>query len=382
MPLDRPKKKFITLLSKWLCMIKGEEIREVINKYKDPAIGVLGSHSALEIAHGARQEGLKTVIICQKGREEVYSKHYRNLFDEIIILDSFSEMADDGVQEQLRKLNTIFVPSRSFSVYLGYDSIENDLIIPLMGNRWMLRMEERTASPNQYDLLHAAGIKVPRIFDTAEDVDRLAIVKVMEKDGIERAFFLSSNPDELREKSDEMIDKGLIDSKDLGEATIEEYVLGAKFNANFFWSPLTGELDLLGFDRRIQTNYDGYMDLPAKEQLDLDLTIRNIEIGHYGATMRESQIAKIFNAGERFADATKKDVPPGMIGLFALQGAVDKNLDFFVFDLSPRIPGCPCVEPTSPYMKYKYGHSVGPGRRVAMEIKKSVREGRVADIVS
>jgi 5-formaminoimidazole-4-carboxamide-1-(beta)-D-ribofuranosyl 5'-monophosphate synthetase len=345
-------------------MIEGEEIREVLKEYKNPAIGVLGSHSALEIAHGARQEGVKTVVICQKGREEVYSKHYRNLFDEIIVLDRFSEMADEEVQERLRRLDTIFIR------------------IPLMGNRWMLRMEERTASPNQYDLLYASGIRVPRIYDSVDDVDRLAIVKVMEKDGIERAFFLGSSPEEIRSKSEGMIDVGLIDEKDLKEATIEEYVLGAKFNANFFWSPLTGEVDLLGFDRRIQTNYDGYMDLPAKEQLDLDVTVRNIEIGHFGATMRESQISKIFKAGDRFVKAAKKDVPPGMIGLFALQGAVDKNLDFYVFDLSPRIPGCPCVEPTSPYMKYKYGHSVGPGRRVAMELKSAVAQRRLGEIVT
>ncbi|GBE17911.1 hypothetical protein BMS3Abin16_00499 [archaeon BMS3Abin16] len=363
-------------------MIEGEEIEEVISGYAEPAVGVLGSHSALEIAHGAREEGMKTVVICQKGREEVYSKHYKNLFDTVIVLDKFSDLADEEVQERLRKLNTVFVPSRSFSVYLGYDAIENDFRVPLMGNRWMLRMEERTASPNQYDLLYAADIKVPHVFESAEDVDRLVIVKIMEKDGIERAFFLADSPEDLSAKAEKMAAQGLIDIGELDSATIEEYVLGAKFNANYFWSPLTGEVDLLGFDRRIQTSFDGYMDLPAKEQLALDITVRNIEIGHYGATMRESQISKIFKAGEQFVEATKKEAPPGMIGLFALQGAVDKNLDFYVFDLSPRIPGCPCVETTSPYMKYKYGHSVGPGRRVAMEIKKAVDIGRLGDIVT
>jgi 5-formaminoimidazole-4-carboxamide-1-(beta)-D-ribofuranosyl 5'-monophosphate synthetase len=363
-------------------MVEGEEIREVLRDYKKPAIGVLGSHSALEIAYGARQEGVKTVVVCQKGRENVYSRHYRNLFDEVIVLDRFSHMVRDEVQEKLRDLHTIFIPSRSFSVYLGYNAIEKKFLIPLMGNRWMLRMEERTASPNQYDLLHAANIKVPKMFDSIEDVDRLVIVKVMEKDGIERAFFLASNPKELKKRAEGMVESGLIEKGDMDKATIEEYVLGAKFNANFFWSPLSNEVDLLGFDRRIQTNYDGYMDLPAKEQLGIDVTIRNIEIGHYGATMRESQISKIFIAGEKFVEASKKEAPPGMIGLFALQGAVDKNLDFYVFDLSPRIPGCPCVETTSPYMKYKYGHEVGPGRRVAMEIKRASKEGRLGDIVS
>ncbi len=363
-------------------MIEGEEIEEVISGYAEPVVGVLGSHSALEIAQGAREEEMKTVVVCQKGREEVYSKHYRNLFDTVIVLDKFSDLADNDVQERLRRLNTVFVPSRSFSVYLGYDAIENDFRVPLMGNRWMLRMEERTASPNQYDLLYAADIKVPRVFESVDDVDRLVIVKVMEKDGIERAFFLADSPEDLNAKAEKMAAQGLIDIGDLDSATIEEYVLGAKFNANYFWSPLSGEVDLLGFDRRIQTSYDGYMDLPAKEQLDLDITVRNIEIGHYGATMRESQISKIFKAGEQFVEAAKKEAPPGMIGLFALQGAVDKNLDFYVFDLSPRIPGCPCVETTSPYMKYKYGYSVGPGRRVAMEIKQAMREGRLGEILT
>lgn len=363
-------------------MISKEEISDTTDRYENPSIGVLGSHSALEIAHGSKQEGFRTVVICEKGREAVYSRHYRNLFDEIVVLDKFSDLADEDVQNKLIDIETLFVPSRSFSVYLGYDTIEKDFKVPLMGNRRMLRMEERTASPNQYDLLHSAGLSVPKVFNSIEDVDRLVIVKVMEKNGIERAFFLASSPEELRNKADTMISTDLISREDLEEATIEEYVLGAKFNANFFWSPLTREIDLLGFDRRIQTNFDGYMDLPAKEQLELDITVRNIEIGHYGATMRESQIAKIFDAGERFARASLETMPPGMIGLFALQGAIDKDLRFHVFDLSPRIPGCPCVEPTSPYMKYKYGHEVGPGRRVAMEVKEALREGRLTEIVT
>jgi len=118
-------------------------------------------------------------------------------------------------------------------------------------------------------------------------------------------------------------------------------VLGAKFNANFFWSPLTGDIDLLGFDRRIQTDLDGVLDLPAAEQLALPITTQNIEIGHMGATMRESQLEMIFDAAERFVNTCKKEFPPGMVGLFALQGAVTKDLKFYVFDVSPRVPGCP-----------------------------------------
>ena len=132
----------------------------------------------------------------------------------------------------------------------------------------------------------------------------------------------------------------------------------------------------------MQTDLDGILDLPAKEQLELDVPTQNIEIGHMGVTMRESQLEKIFEAAERFVETCKKEFPPGMIGLFALQGAVTKDLEFYVFDVSPRVPGCPCVEPTSPYMKYKYGVEVGPGKRVAMEIKRAIKEKRLEEVVT
>ena len=346
-------------------------------------IGVLGSHSALEIAHGAKQEGFQTVVVCQKGREKTYAKHYRKLFDHIILLDKFSDIVKEETIQQLRQLNTVFVPNRSFSVYVGYDGIEEKFSVPIMGNRYMLKTEERNTPRNQYYLLQKAEIPTPKTFKSPEEIDRLAIVKVPEKERkIERAFFYASTPKEFKEQAEKRIKKGIITQESLKQAVIEEYVLGAKFNANLFWSPLTDEIDLLGFDKRIQTDLDGVLDLPANEQQELNIPTQNIEIGHMGVTMRESQIEKIFEAAERFVDTCKNEYPPGIIGLFALQGAVTKNLDFYVFDVSMRSPGCPCVEPTSPYMKYKYGVEVGPGRRVAMEIKQAIKQNRLEEIVT
>jgi len=363
----------------------GEKIKEIISQY-DPRnirIGVLGSHSALEIAHGAKQEGFETVVACQKGRERTYAVYYRNLFDNVILLDSFADLVKIENLQRLRELSTVFVPNRSFSVYLGYSNIEEKFGVPLMGNRYMLKTEERNLQRNQHFLLRKAGVKTPKTFSSYTEIDRSVIVKVPEKERkIERAFFYASSPEEYKEKAEQHIRKGIISREDLEKAVIEEYVIGAKFNANFFWSPLTGELDLLGFDRRIQTNLDGVLDLPASEQLKLGIAVQNVEIGHFGVTMRESQVEKIFDAGERFVKTCKEEYPPGMIGLFALQGAVTKELDFYVFDVSPRVPGCPCVEPTSPYMRYKYGMEVGSGRRVAMEVKRAVKENRLGEIIT
>lgn len=290
-----------------------EKIDDVLAEYdtKRLRIGVLGSHSALEIASGAKQEGFETVVICEKGREKTYTKHYRNLFDNVILVEKFADAMREGHLQKLRDLNTIFVPNRSFSVYIGYDSIEEKFTVPLMGNRFMLRSEERSLPRNQYYLLKKAGIPTPRTFKSTKEIDRLAIVKVPEKTRtIERAFFYASSPAEFKKKAEERIKKGIISPESLEKATIEEYVIGAKFNANYFWSPLNGELDLLGFDRRIQTDLDGVLDLPAKEQIELGIATQNVEIGHMGVTMRESQIEKIFDAGERFVEACKKNTHP------------------------------------------------------------------------
>jgi 5-formaminoimidazole-4-carboxamide-1-(beta)-D-ribofuranosyl 5'-monophosphate synthetase len=362
-----------------------DKIKGVIKKYntKEICIGVLGSHSALEIASGAKQEGLETVVVCQKGRDKTYTKYYKNIFDHVLMLAKFSEITSEANVKKLADLNTVFVPNRSFSVYAGYEAIENQFTIPLMGNRSMLRTEERNTPRNQLYLLQKAGIATPKTFKFPSEIDRLAIVKVPEKErAIERAFFYASSPEEYEKTAQKRIKQGIITAEALKNSIIEEYVIGAKFNANLFWSPLTDEIDLLGFDRRIQTDLDGILDLPAQEQLELNIPTQNIEIGHMGATMRESQIEKIFEAAEKFVNACKKEYPPGMIGLFALQGAVTKDLEFYVFDVSPRVPGCPCVEPTSPYMKYKYGMEVGPGRRVAMEVKRATKKGRLEEVVT
>src|SRR6476469_9721871 len=109
-----------------------EKIKTIIdnnikNRYdlNNISVGVLGSHSALEIMDGAKDEKLKIVCICQKGRELPYLK-FKRLSDELIIVDRFSDILFKENQEKLLNLNTLMVSHRSFAVYLGYDEIENN----------------------------------------------------------------------------------------------------------------------------------------------------------------------------------------------------------------------------------------------------------------
>jgi 5-formaminoimidazole-4-carboxamide-1-(beta)-D-ribofuranosyl 5'-monophosphate synthetase len=221
-----------------------DKIKQTIADYDQNKIhiGVLGSHSALEIASGAKQEGFKTVVVCQNGREKTYARYYRNIFDKFIFLDKFSDITTPEVVKQLNDLNTVFVPNRSFSVYAGYEAIEQKFAVPLMGNRYLLKTEERTAPKNQLWLLKEAGIKLPRAFKSPADIDAPAIVKVAEKGrAIERAFFFASTPEEYEREAQKRIKAGIITREALNQSVIEEYVIGAKFNANYFWSPRTSK---------------------------------------------------------------------------------------------------------------------------------------------
>jgi len=365
-------------------VISRAEIAKVIEKYdlKDVHIGVLGSHSALDVLDGAKDEGFKTVVVCQRGRERPYLM-YKRLCDEVIVLDKFAQIVEDRVQERLRELNTVFVPHRAFTTYVPYEGIEERFLVPLFGNRAMLRTEERWAPRNQYYLLEKAGIRQPKKFKSPDEIDRLVIVKVPEaKRKIERAFFTASSPEDYWRKAKERMEKGIITEEDLKGAVIEEFVVGTYFNFNYFYSPIDDELEFLGIDRRLQTNLYDFVNLPARQQLDVDVALQNIEVGHMPATIRESLLEKVFDIGLRFVEVTKKEYPPGIIGPFALQGAVTVDLDVVIFDVSPRVPGSPVLITTSPYSKFKHGFVVGTGRRIAMEVKKAISLNRLLDVVT
>jgi len=366
-------------------MINKEEVWNIVENYdlNNIHIGTLGSHSALDILDGAKDEGFKTIIVCQKGREKTYLKYYKRLINEYILLDKFSMMINDDIQNLLRNKNTIFIPHRAFSTYITYEDIENNFLIPIFGNRYMLRTEERNFEKNQYYLLERAGIRQPKKFKSPSEIDRLVIVKVQEaKRKIERAFFTAVSEEDFWKKANKRIEEGVIRREDLEKAVIEEFVIGTYFNFNFFYSPLKNELEFMGIDRRLQTNLHDFISLPAKQQLEIDIILQNIEIGHMGATIRESMLEKVFEIGEKFVEITKREFPPGIIGPFALQGAVTKDQEIVIFDVSPRMPGSPVIGTTSPYTKYAYGIQMSMGRRIAREIKEAIETGRIKELIT
>ena len=363
-------------------MIRSSDMQKIVNQYSDVRIGVLGSHSALEIMDGAKDEDIETIVFCQKGRDTPY-KRFSRIADEIIVLNKFKEILSPKYQKKLRDSNTIIVPHRALTAYLGYKPIENAFKVPIFGNRALFQAEERSHKKNQYYLLEKAHIRHPKLFKNPKKINRPVIVKVQEKKRkLERAFFTASSYSDYKKKSDERIKQGLISKSDLKTSSIEELVIGTYFNFNYFYTPISQFVDFIGIERRLQTNVNDFNAIPAKQQLELDIKLQNIEVGHTPASIRESLLEKVISMGDKFVKAVKIAYPPGIIGPFSLQSVITRDLDIIVYDVSLRVPGNPIVATTTPYTKYQYGETFGVGRRIAMEIKKAQQEGRLAEIVT
>ena len=152
------------------------DVRRALASYDERALTLcsVGSHSALEVASGARAQGIRNLIVTERGRNRTYDEFYarredgppRGCVDATLEVSRFADLLDDDVQERLRRANAVFVPNRSFEVYLHqrytYAEIEERMSVPFFGNRRLLRAEERDEAENQYALMARAGIRFPR----------------------------------------------------------------------------------------------------------------------------------------------------------------------------------------------------------------------------
>ncbi|MDQ6929308.1 MAG: DUF1297 domain-containing protein [Candidatus Eremiobacteraeota bacterium] len=360
------------------------DVAAALNRYDASSLTLcsIGSHSALEVAFGARAQGLHNLVVTARGREKTYDKYFarngdpvRGCVDETLALEDFTDLLDPDVQERLLAKNVIFLANRSFEVYLhqkySYDEIERGMLVPMFGNRRLLRAEERDEEHNQYSLLAMAKIRHPLQFKSPAEIDRLVMVKAPHaKVSFERAFFLCTSPAEYTAVSQQLIKDGMLNEEGLQGAVIEEYALGPSVNLNFFYSPILGELELCGTDTRRQTNVDGLRNVPPSALSAVaNIPMRMEEAGHIAATLTESMLEKAFEMGDRFVEAARAANPPGVIGPFALQCIIVAGppKEFVCYDVSLRIPGSPGTRFT-PYSAYRWRRDVSVGERIAMEV--------------
>lgn len=385
-------------------MIDRKQIQDIVNDYDTEKlkIGVVASHSALDVCDGAVEEGFNTFAICQAGREKTYTDYFksqrdasgniiRGIVDETVVYNKFNEVLLPHNQKKMVDDNVLFIPNRSFTSYCGIDDIENDFAVPMVGSRNMLRSEERGMERDYYWILEKAGLPFPERINDPQDIDELVMVKLPHAvKTLERGFFTAGTYAEYVEKSEALLRQGVITKKGLAEARIERYIIGPVFNFDMFYSPIETEmnkLEILGIDWRFETSLDGHVRLPAPQQMNLaenQLTPEYTVCGHNSATLRESLLEEVFKLSEQYVKASKEYYDPGVIGPFCLQTCVDKDLNFYIYDVAPRVGGGTNVHMSvgHPYGNTIWRKPMSTGRRVAMEVRRAVETGQLDQIVT
>lgn len=354
-------------------MVSRSQIESILDDYEDITIGTVCSHSSLQIFHGARQEGFKTLGIAVGKQPKFYDAFPLARPDEFLVVDSYKaipDLADDLVSRRV-----VTVPHGSFVEYMGADRFAK-MAVPTFGNREVLKWE--TDREKQREWLLSAGVDMPRKIVKAEEIDRPVFVKYYGAKG-GRGAFIAKNAEEFKAS----IKPGM-------KYAIQEYIIGTRYYLQFFYSPITeqgyrlskGSLEMLGIDRRDEANIDEMYKLGAQERLrELDIYPTFVVTGNMPVVLRESLLPAALEMGERVVERSL-DLFGGMIGPFCLETIVQDDLKFKVFEISTRI-----VAGTNLFISGSaYSDMVEPamstGRRIAREIRLARKAGRLMDVLS
>lgn len=361
-------------------MARAKAIQRALSGYdlKNLSIGTLGSHSALNIFKGAKEEGFRTLCVCKKGDRILYERF--PLADEIIEVESFTEILDGGLQDKLIERNTVLIPHGSFTAYLSVEQMVESLNIPTFGNCELLSWEASREKQNEW--LFRAGLRLPRVFKKPEDIDRLVIAKLPGARG-GKGYFLADSPKSFHRKAREMVSRGLISEQDVSQIHLQEYVLGVNVYPHYFSSIMNGEVEFFGVDKRYETTVDAIGRVPASEQLEIGLSSTYTVIGNFPITLRESILPEMLRMGDNVMKTSREIAPPGIVGPFCLETAITDNMEIYTFEISARIvAGTNVGIGGSPYPYLKYGENMYMGRRIALEIREAVRQGRTKEILT
>ena len=342
-----------------------------------PAVATLGSHCSLQVLKGASDEGLKTILVCEKRRERMYRRF--PFIDSIIPVESFREILDASCQRILQEDDSILIPHGTLIAQMDSDEIES-IKTPMFGNKWILRWESDRAMKE--DLMQRAGLRVPSPISSPDDIKGATIVKRQGAAG-GKGYFIATSRDDYTAKRDSLIRDGVISADE--SLYIQEYASGVLAYLQFFYSPLREDIEFFGADQRHESDIESLARIPAKEQLAggaSDVPSFNV-IGNSPLVLRESLLDEAYAMGERFVAAARDAVPPGMNGPFCIEGVYDENAQFTSFEFSARIvAGTNIYMDGSPYYSLLYGESMSMGRRIAKEIKHASESGKIGSITT
>lgn len=349
-------------------MTKDQPILPASVNPSDFVIATIGSHSALQILKGAKDEGFKSLAICKKGTERVYKSY--GVADEIITVDSFDQW-DAQLEGELIKRNAIVIPHGSFIAYMGHDKV-GKMQAMYYGTKEILKWESDRTLERQW--LDKAGLLLPKIYSSPEEIDKSVIVKFHGAGG-GFGYFIAKTPEQFWEVKNRKY-------PDNNDYAIQEYIVGVPIYAHYFYSPITGELEILSFDKRYESNADSIGRIRAEDQLAANIHTSYTIVGNIPVVVRESLLQKFFEMGDSVVKVSKELCGKGLFGPFCLECIVTRKLEIFCFEISARIVAGtnPFIE-GSPYTALKYDVPMSTGRRIARDIKEAIVSGRLDDVL-
>jgi 5-formaminoimidazole-4-carboxamide-1-(beta)-D-ribofuranosyl 5'-monophosphate synthetase len=357
-------------------MVPKKRILDILKDYRpeDITIATLCSHTSLQIFHGARKEGFKTLGLAVNQKTKFYDAFPLAKPDEFLRFDSYDDFVERA--DELCDRNVIIIPHGSFVEYMGTRRFEA-MEVPTFGNRAVLRWEEDRETQRSW--LEAAGIQMPKRISDAKEIKEPVLVKYNGAKG-GRGFFIAKDYMEFK--------MGIDLSQE--SYTIQEYVLGTRYYLHYFHSPFQkrgyrvgdGSLELLSMDRRDESNIDELYKLGSTEELKKHGMFPSLVVtGNIPIVIRESLLSKVFEMGENVI-LKSYELFGGLIGPFCLESIVTDKLDFKVFEISCRI-----VAGTNPFVTGSpYSDLIEPGmssgQRIAREVKDAVAAGKLDLVVS
>ncbi|MBU0458908.1 formate--phosphoribosylaminoimidazolecarboxamide ligase [Patescibacteria group bacterium] len=336
---------------------------------KDFVIATLGSHSALQILKGAQDEGMRTLCICRKGAERPYKSY--PVADEIITIDSWDKW-DEKLEEELIRRNAIIIPHGSFIAYMGHDRVKK-MKAMYYGTKEILEWESDRSKERIW--MEKSGLKLPRVYAKPEDIDKSVIVKFHGAGG-GFGYFVAKTPEQFYEVKNRKY-------PEQNDFAIQEYIVGVPLYIHYFYSPITGELEIMSFDKRYESNADSIGRIKAEDQLVAKIHTSYTIVGNIPVVVRESLLPEMFDMGDKVIKVSKEICGgKGLFGPFCLETIVTRKLEIFVFEISARIVAGtnPFIE-GSPYTALKYDVPMSTGRRMARDIKEAIEKGRLEDIL-
>ncbi|VFJ13326.1 formate--phosphoribosylaminoimidazolecarboxamide ligase [Candidatus Nitrosocosmicus franklandus] len=328
-------------------------------------IMTLGSHCSLQVLKGAKDEGFETLLVCDEKRVDMYKRF--KFIDHLISVKSFNEITNADFQTDLiTRFNPILIPHGTLISTLDMAALEN-IKIPIFGNKWILRWESDRVLKQQ--LMNESDMHSPIQLESKHEIDGLCIVKLHGAAG-GKGYFLVTNRKEFEDQARLLIESKTIRSEE--DLFIQKYANGVPVYLQYFYSPINNELELLGIDRRYETDIDAIGRIPSKYQLSATIEPSYTVVGNIPIVLRESLLPEVYSMGERFVNASRKLVPPGIPGPFCIEGVYDNNANFTAFEFSARIvAGTNLYISGSPYSDLLYDVPMSMGRRIALEINKA-----------